>query len=289
MRFLFQLLVLFVMVISCAQDYGQLNHMATLPKIMSEVSGIQKIKKDGLIWMINDSGNKDHIYGVNEKGEIEKEIKVEEANNVDWEELTKDDKGNLYIGDFGNNENARKDLTIYKISNPDLIKKKKTSATKITFNFPEQRNFPPDKDKKLYDLEAFIYLNGNLYLFTKNHASKFDGTTFLYKIPAESGNHDAKLVATYKTCNESKSCKITAADISPDKSKIVLLGHDRLWVLSDFEGDDFYSGKVDTVLLGHSSQKEGICFTDNNTVLITDENEEGMIVPGGNIYLFTLN
>src|SRR5690606_28432828 len=248
-----------------------------------EVSGIQKIENNGLIWMINDSGNESHIYGINEKGEIEKEINIREAKNVDWEELTKDDEGNLYIGDFGNNNNKRQDLTIYKISNPDLIEEKETESTKITFNYPEQKDFPPEKSKRLYDVEAFIYLNNNFYLFTKNRSSDFDGTTFLYKIPTKEGNHNAQLIATYKTCKEPKHCKITAADISPDNSKIVLLGHDRLWILSNFENDNFYSGDIDTFNLEHSSQKEGISFTDNNTILITDESKGG-----GNLYSLQL-
>ena len=283
MKFIFQLLVLFVVVASCAQDYGRLNHIADLPKTLSEVSGIQKIENNGLIWMINDSGNESHIYGINEKGEIEKEINIREAKNVDWEELTKDDEGNLYIGDFGNNDNKRKDLTIYKVSNPDLMEGDETESTKITFNYPEQKDFPPDKNKRLYDVEAFIYLNNNFYLFTKNRSSDFDGSTFLYKIPAKEGNHNAQLIATYKTCEESEHCTITAADISPDKRKIVLLGHDRLWILSNFENDNFYSGDIDTFNLEHSSQKEGVTFTDNNTLLITEEYKGG-----GNVYSLQL-
>lgn len=283
MRFIIQLLVLFIVVISCAQDYGKLNYITTLPTTLSEVSGIQKIGNNGLIWMVNDSGNKERIYGINEKGKIEKEITIKEAKNVDWEELTKDEDGNLFIGDFGNNDNKRRDLTIYKITNPDLIEKNETKSTRITFNYPEQKDFPPKKNKRLFDVEAFIYLNNNLYLFTKNRASDFDGTTFLYKIPAKEGNHNAQLIATYKTCGEPKYCTITAADISPGKRKIVLLGHDRLWILSDFDSDNFYSGNIDTLNLGHTSQKEGISFTDKNNVLITEESKGG-----GNLYSLQL-
>jgi hypothetical protein len=28
--------------------------------------------------------------------------------NIDWEDITKDKDGNLYVGDFGNNDNERK-------------------------------------------------------------------------------------------------------------------------------------------------------------------------------------
>jgi sugar lactone lactonase YvrE len=46
--------------------------------------------------------------------------------NIDWEDITKDKDGNLYVGDFGNNDNERKDLCIYKID-------KKSLTTKVPF------------------------------------------------------------------------------------------------------------------------------------------------------------
>ena len=33
--------------------------------------------------------------------------------NVDWEDLTQDDKGYIYIADTGNNNNKRRELDIY--------------------------------------------------------------------------------------------------------------------------------------------------------------------------------
>jgi hypothetical protein len=42
-----------------------------------------------------------------------KTLKVN-AKNTDWEALT-NDGNNFYIGDFGNNDGSRRDLTIYKV------------------------------------------------------------------------------------------------------------------------------------------------------------------------------
>jgi hypothetical protein len=39
------------------------------------------------------------IYGLNPKGKLEKSITIQNAENIDWEEITKDKEGN-YIGDF---------------------------------------------------------------------------------------------------------------------------------------------------------------------------------------------
>jgi hypothetical protein len=85
---------------------------------------------------------------------------------------------------------------------------------------------------------------------------------------------------------DGKDNKITAADISDDGKIIVLLNHDKLWKLSDFKDDDFFSGKIQELPFEHSSQKEGICFKTNSKVIITDERNG---TTGGNIYSFNLN
>ena len=66
----------------------------------------------------------------------------------------------------------------------------------------------------------------------------------------------------------------------------MLLNHEKLWLLSNFEGDNFFEGKITQVPFNHDTQKEGICFKNNTTVLITDEQHKN---DGGNIYEFSLN
>ncbi|MBQ0740360.1 hypothetical protein J9332_39385, partial [Aquimarina celericrescens] len=101
-------------------------------------------------------------------------------------------------GDFGNNSNDRKDLNIYKVSG---ILSNSLSVSKIEFSYEEQKKFPPKKKELYFDVEAFIYLKNNLYLFTKNRSKKAKGITKLYKIPTTSGQHIAKLIGEYEICN----------------------------------------------------------------------------------------
>jgi hypothetical protein len=49
-----------------------------------------------------------------------------------------DKEGNLYIGDFGNNENKREDLCIYKIAKDSLLKNTTKASYKVSFD-PEQK------------------------------------------------------------------------------------------------------------------------------------------------------
>jgi hypothetical protein len=45
-----------------------------------------------------DSGNANKIYGLNPKENSKHHY--QNAENIDWEEITKDKEGNLYIGDL---------------------------------------------------------------------------------------------------------------------------------------------------------------------------------------------
>lgn len=144
MKVSFYFFLLFFIFSSCSQKNESLKKAYKLPKKLKEVSGIAFSKQ--LTWVIEDSGNKNHIYGLNAKGAIEREITVSSRKNIDWEDLATDNSDNLYIGDFGNNANIRKDLAIYILNNNEFEKEKKTSK-KITFNYPEQKEFPPKKNQ----------------------------------------------------------------------------------------------------------------------------------------------
>lgn len=285
LKSIFYKILLLSLISSCnSSSHKELKILYKLPKSLKEVSGIAIANQS--IWVIEDSGNENHIYSLNQQGKIKNEITLPSTKNIDWEDLSTDFKGNLYIGDFGNNENRRKDLCIYAINKEALNNKSIDSLSKITFNYPEQTKFPPKKKKLLYDCEAFFEWNGYFYLFTKNRSNPFDGTSLIYKIPNSKGNHNAELVATFTTCLNDKNCTITSAAISPTGTKVVLLSHDSIWLLEGFESDYFTKGKVAKLELNHVSQKEAVCFKDESTLLIADEKNNKQ---DGNVYEVKLN
>jgi hypothetical protein len=272
--------------LSCQQDSNSLTELYSLPKKLKEVSGITYFPENNLLWTLEDSGNPNSIYGLNSNGEIVKDITIEKTDNIDWEDISKDKEGNLYIGDFGNNDNERKDLCIYKIDKNSLENESTTPVYKISFAYPEQKEFPPKKSAQFYDVEGFFEFKNNFYLFTKNRSKGFDGTAFLYKIPNKAGFHQAVLMGEFKTCDNYNHCAITSASISPDESKVVVLSHDKIWVFENFTGDNFLKGSKTELSLNHFSQKEAICFKDNETLIIADEKSKKI---GGNVYEVTLN
>ena len=67
---------------------------------------------------------------------------------------------------------------------------------------------------------------------------------------------------------------------------IILLSQKNILIFSDYKEDNFLSGNVKKIELEHRTQKEGLCFKDNYTLLITDEKAHGV---GGNLYELKVN
>ncbi|QMU66757.1 MAG: hypothetical protein GKR88_16220 [Flavobacteriaceae bacterium] len=263
-----------------------------MPKVLKEVSGIQYSEKENAFWMLNDSGNSPLLYLVSEEGKILKELTMN-AKNTDWEDITQDSQRNIYIGDFGNNSNERKDLTILKINHSDLYGNQKINVTKTQFYYPEQKKFPPKKKKRYYDAEAFFEWNGFFYIFTKSRVKGEMGRTFLYKVLNSGdtiansvyGKVKAQLISNFTTCSE-RDCQITGADISKEGKKVVLLNHKSVWIFSNFKGDDFFSGNAKEYLFEHSSQKESVTFKNDTIIRIADERFKN---EGGKLYGFIID
>ncbi|MDG2433303.1 SdiA-regulated domain-containing protein [Flavobacterium sp.] len=275
------ILLVSIVSLACQKDGRPLENLFSLPKSLKEVSGISYANDSKLLWTLEDSGNADKIYGLTAEGKIKYEIEISGAKNRDWEDITKDQAGNIYIGDFGNNNNDRKDLCIYKINKESLSSQQAVPDYKVSFSYPEQHSFPPKKKEMFFDVEGFFEYKGNFYLFTKNRSKGFDGTTFMYKVANRAGTQLAQKVAEFKSCDNFSTCAITSAAISPDQSKVVLLCHDTLWLFDNFKNDAFLSGNVQELDLEHNSQKEAVCFKDNENLLIADEKTKKI---GGNVY-----
>lgn len=132
-----------------------------LPLELEEVSGLYFQAPDKF-WWHNDSGGQPKLYQTDKKGKLTRTIFIEKIQNKDWEDLTHDDEGNIYIGDFGNNKNARQDLKIY-IYHPE-----KKTLDSIVFTYPDQQLFPPPKPQRNFDMEGFFLASGTItFVFKK--------------------------------------------------------------------------------------------------------------------------
>ncbi|MBC2837864.1 hypothetical protein H7F20_00845 [Robiginitalea sp. SC105] len=267
---------------SCTQ-YGQLDYVCRLPGGVNEASGMVTYNGQ-TIWVIEDGSNPDKIREVDTTGNLLREYEVKDARNKDWEALTTDTLGRLYIGDFGNNLNSRDDLVIYRLPDPRQEPGDKIDAEAIRFSYPDQKHFPPEKNARFFDAEGFFHLDGHLYIITKNRARPFNGMATIYRVPDEPGEYKAELVTRIFICGDRRGCQVTDAALSPSGNRLALLGYGFIWVYDSF-GTTGFAGTPRKFSLESNTQLEGICFVDETEVYLTDEKSVGR---GGNIYRYSL-
>jgi len=268
-------LFLFVSTASLGQ---KIKKIGKLPKIIQESSGLI-IYNDSLFITHNDSGDKPILYFINFKGELIHQITVSNAINNDWEEITKDTQGNIYIGDFGNNLNTRKNLTIYKIASENLLKTTHVVAKIITFSYPNQTAFPPEETSLNYDAEAMCFHNDTLWIFTKCRAVPFHGNSYIYAVPSQPGNYNA--ISKGKLfIGDNGFAKDAITGAAYGDSTLYLTTYNRILVY-EILNNSFRFKK--TIATTPYSQKEAIAISgDNSTLLLTDEVQK--IIGGGNLY-----
>jgi hypothetical protein len=259
----------FFMSISCVHTQN-IEVITKVDKDLKEVSGLQLVSNSNLYWVIEDAGNKPILYGLDENGNKVQEIRITNVKNNDWEDITADKNGILYIGDFGDNSRKRKTYSIYKIV-LDNVENSAVKAEVISFSLP--------KKKKSYDFEAFFIRDNHFYVFSKEN-----GETKIFKVENRVGEQEATYLGELKL--KRKHSEITAADIATNDNKIALLTHKSVLLLTNFKNDEFDKSSVKEIMFNHNSQKEGMSFKDNSTLLIADEKSKHK---GGKIYYFNLD
>lgn len=230
--------------------------LANLPQILTESSGLARATENSF-WTLNDSGGKNELYEFNQNGQIINTLKIKGAKNEDWEELAEDDLGNLYIGDFGNNSQKRKNLVIYKTKNG--------KSDKIEFRYKDQKNFPANSDN--FDCEAFFWFNNELHLFTKGKENK-KLITKHYVIPDSPGKYEVSPEDKLDV-NET----VTAADISPDKSKFALLTYGKILIFG-IKNEKINFKQPLECLKTRRKQTEALLFVTNSEIIFTNEQQE---------------
>jgi len=281
-------LTFFVLLLS-GQLFGQLTSLDTLAKLPMELKEASALVqgKNGALWTLNDSGNQPMIYQIDVNGNILHKTFIANAYNVDWEELTIDPNGNLYIGDFGNNRNDRKDLKIYIVNEKVLLTKDSATAEIITFRYPDQRNFPEEAAHRNFDMEAMVFYNKKLVLFSKNRTEPFTGYSYVYYLPSTPGDYVAEKVdSIYLGEGPRELYQVTAADLSPDGKNLILMSYDKFFMIFDFPYNDIIGGRVVSKAFKELSQKESVAWVTDSTALVIDEKS---VLGGGFLYKLDLS
>ena len=266
---------------------GRLTHPA-----LDEISGIVKSRRGDspspFYWVHNDSGDEPRLFAIDGDGTPVKPPfmpisaadwpghAIDNAAHFDWEDIALAD-GVLYIADVGNNGNARRDLGVYVVNEPDPLAIPKMRALKhLPVRYPDQNEHPGDVWH--FDCEGVFVADGKLHFLTKHRQSRRirEGApgTKLYRLDTEHTDRENVLTLVGRRDDVSQ---VTGADLSPDGTVLAVSTYTALWLFdAPDDGADWLSGKarrldLDTAV---ARQLEAVGWEDDASLRLTNEQRD---------------
>jgi len=259
----------------------------------SEASGLIASKHyPGMYYWLRDGGSskpgrpRDAIWGMRiSSGGMPEPVRgadlfpsypVAGAKNLDWEDLTVDDAGALWIGQLGAN-NCKDQQRLLRVAEPDP-----NGAGPLEVVASYDLRFPDNAKPgcRTYNSEAMVWLDGHFYVFAKTSG------TPVYRVDLPAGTSGQATVTRIGKIGHNVD-NISAVGISDDRSRLMVLDHERLWVFTTDPartGDDFmkdafkrkYSGTATFEAPGGASVEGGSFVRDSHDIAFVAED--------GNLY-----
>lgn len=240
-----------------AADIANLTRLGSMDDV-PESSGLALAGEPNTFYTHGDEGARPILFKVNATGRTLQELEIP-VEGDDWESITRDTQGNLYIGDVGNNNNNRRDLVIYRL-NPANVRQ----VQEIKLKYPDQQEFPPAKSEQNFDCEATLWHEGQVYLFTKDRGQ--GQTSKVYAVPDQPGSYTARLITRLAIPGE-----VTDAALSPNGRRLVLLARQEMFVLEGNSFAELLKATPQRISLKGTGQTEGAVFTNDQTLFISSE------------------
>lgn len=264
------------------------KNLCTLESKLQGISGITSLNGGQSFWVMVDNSSPNEIYEIDSSCHILRTLYVKGNPKRDWEDITSDLSGNLYIGDFGNNNNNRRDLQILILASQAIQNSDTVSPEVITFTYSRQSDYPPTASERNFDMEAMVWAENSIHLFSKNRTDPFTGFTYQYSFPAVKGHYSLEPVDSFKTGDGPMLFYwVTGAAYEHTSKVLALLSHDRLWLFDQFVGSQFFKGRNREIILPTYTQKEGIFSAHANRWYLTDEYNSTLRI-GRQLYLLQI-
>jgi len=248
--------------------------------LIKEASGLAASRKTpGVLWIHNDGGSP-CVYAITPEGKLLGVYNLAGAKVRNWEDIAigpgpEPNVDYLYVGDIGDNNAKRKDVTVYRIIEPNVnagqasVNVAINNVESIVLVYPDG---PRDAETLLLDP-----LTKDIYIISKEGTSKvyraaYPQSSFAssFAIAMEDRQATEDRSTTGKTTLEQVTKlhwgMATAGDISPDGREIVVRGYfgASLW-LRPKEGPMWkaFENSECSIPIILEQQGEAICFDAN--------------------------
>jgi hypothetical protein len=228
---------------------------------LPEASGIALGRRTPqLLWSHNDSGEP-LLLALDAAGAVKGKVRVTGATVEDWEDVAVGPCPGgscLFIADIGDNNRARRSITVYSLPEPGAQDASTAHADALVATYPDGR----------HDAEAlFVTATGELFIITKEDPAA------VYRFPTARGAGSAQLekVALLPLRD------VTDADTSPDGRWVAVRTHNEVvfYRTRDLVSAQVADGiSVDLRAL-KEPQGEGVTMDSNGMVYLVGEGGTG--------------
>lgn len=227
------------------------------PSVVSESSGFIKSRKyPGIYWTHGDSFNPAAIFAVKECGEVAARVNLS-VPNVDWEDISTDDEGNLYIGDIGNNLHLPITRQIHKIREPDpATDDGETITPTATYSY----TYP----KESFDAEGLFVRNGVMFIVSRHDENRAK----IYRLAPDAHN-----VATLNEIAVLRIERASGAAVSPDGTRLAVCTTRDTWIYRVDENMVPLENERPVFVRYPNDNVEGCCFDGDDLMLSNEKGE----------------
>ena len=257
-------------------------------KAIDEASGIARSQRQrGVFWIVNDSG-KPRLHAVDGNGRKLGQVKVDDAKNVDWEDIASfvlNGTPYLLVADIGDNDNKRKDVTIYVVEEPKTDQDEAEVAWSFDYSYPRGSR---DAEALTVDID-----NERILVLTKR-----DIPAVLYELPLRPTTDDrqrAKPLGVVRSLPQPSRQDVEFApatknwywqpsgmDISADGRAAVVLTYRGVFYYRRKENSswiDAFQMRPAPISAGDFSKAESVAFSpDGRSVYVTFENPNAILL-----------
>lgn len=291
--------------------HAQTSQTPTLERVgrvehppIDEMSGMVRSRwQENVWWVHNDSGDGPRLFAIDSTGSVhvapwEAEsyaagaegkssdepvwpgVQLGAAAHIDYEDVAVEDSI-LYLGDIGNNGNARRDLGIYVISEPFYYDQRSRPITYLSVAYPGQGAFPASEWH--FDAEGLFVDDGTIYLLTKHRkdgeANALEAGTKLYRLGTE---HPHQVNVLSKVDDHNSIPPPTAAALSPSGDRLAVLSYSSVWLFPRPDnGDRWLSTEPRRISLPveQTKQVEAVTWDGPQTLRLANEQRDLFVLP----------
>ena len=247
-------------VVERADGRVALRPVAQLPGFINECSGIAL--HAGAFWALNDSGGQPRLFrSLEPTFRNAQALRVDGAENVDWEELTPY-QGDLLVCDMGDNRRRRSALTLYRVRYVPTAADRPAHLQRVatyTIAYPDGP----------HDAEGAFAVGSTLFVVSKDRGEGHAAVYCWKTLEAERTNVGAAIA----TLDLPLGVQITGADCDPHTGAVVLLSYTHIYT--------YFVGVPTRAPLAalriDAGQSESICF-DRGRLIFTTEQRDVFVI-----------